>query len=255
MANCDVFFGVAVEDKEVDSRKIRVYLRELLPFHSGDVCDSTKEESYNLTNESGEAISGNVKTSNHVVADYFGCNTNIKNPPCIVKGEQVIVFKYQGEDKYYWISFGRDDNLRRGDIYRIEASNDMSNNKELNDDNTYFMEFNTKTDKLFRIHTSKSDGEKYTYDISIKPKENRLCIMDSNGDTILIQSDEKRITLNTGGNAIINMIDDSIEIYAPRNIFIRAGNNLVLFDPVHVGKCNGINRSGTSVNTSGDRPW
>lgn len=255
MANVDLFFGVAVEDREVDSRKIRIHLRELLPFHSGEIGDKTKEESYNLKNEKDEEIAGDVKTSNHVVADYFGLATNNKHPPCIVKGEQVVVFKYTGEDKYYWISFGRDDNLRRGDIYKLCASNDMSNNKELTDDNTYFMEINTKTDKLVRIHTSTSDGEKYSYDISIKPKENKLAINDSNGNVFLIKSDEKRVTLNTGGNSIINMINDSIEIFAPRNIFIRAGNILGLFDPVNIGKCNSICKGGTSDDVSGNIEW
>lgn len=235
MANFDLFVGVSVEDKKLESRQLRVFLRELLPHAGGELKDNAQEETYNIKDDQGNQVSGSVKTSNHVVADYFGLETNRAFPPDIVKGEQVLVFKYEGEDKYYWVSFGRDDNLRRGELLRWQASDDMSEIKNLNEANTYFMELDTKVAKRARIHTSKSDGEAFIYDITIDSKNNTLIITDDINNTIVIKSDEERVTINNSRGSVVNLNKSDIEIFAPRNILIRAGNTLTLWNPCCIG--------------------
>ena len=97
------------------------------------------------------------------------------------------------------------------------------------------MELDTKVAKRARIHTSKSDGEAFVYDITIDSKNNTLVITDDINNTIVIKSDEERVTINNSRGSVVNLNKSDIEIFAPRNILIRAGNTLTLWNPCCIG--------------------
>jgi len=226
--NFSVFHGIAVEDRAMASREIKVFIRELVPYGAGEIGDNTRNESYSVKTDTGDSISGNVSTTNCVVADYFGGETNRFHPPDIVRGEQVIVTKYADEDRYYWQSTGRDDNLRRGELIRFAASNDMAQSKQLNEANTYFIEMDTKLANRIRLHTSKSNGEAYGYDLIIDARNNFVQLTDDVGNKIEIHSDTTFITITNKDGATVNLDKEDIAIMAPSNITIRAGKLLTL---------------------------
>lgn len=89
---------------------------------------------------SEKTYSGTVEASNFVTATYLGTESNRRYPPDVRKNEQVFVFNYSDQDKYFWISSGRDDVLRRVERYNISVS-DLSSTPvdQLTDDNTYFL--------------------------------------------------------------------------------------------------------------------
>ena len=116
------YIGIVVEDRKLESRQIKVFLREMTPFAAGKLGDNTRNETFNIKSDSGATESGSVSTTNNVTADYFGGDSNRAFPPDVVKGEQVKVCKYADEDKYYWTSMGRDDNRRKTELIRWAAS-------------------------------------------------------------------------------------------------------------------------------------
>lgn len=229
--NFEIFTGIAVEDKQLQSRELKIHLRELTPFVSGKLKDTTRDEKYTVKSEDGTDVSGKVNTSNCVTADYFGMDTNSTFPPDIVKGEQVLVLRYADEDKYYWLSTGRDDNLRKTEIVRWSASNDTSDNKKLTEANTYFAEIDTKLAKRIRLHTSKSNGEDFGYDLIIDAANNFFTIHDDTGNRIDLQSKEKRIKLTTTAGTTVNLDDRDITMLAPGDITIRCGGELTFAAP------------------------
>lgn len=243
------YTGIVIEDKDVQSRQVRVYLREALPFAGGELKDNSRKEQYSIKDDKGQTISGNVKTSNHVVADYYGGATNSAFPPCVVKGEQVNVFKLPGEDKYYWSSMGRDDNLRKGDIIRHQASNDMSDNKTLSEDNTYFMEVDTKLAKRIRLHTSKSNGEAFGYDISIDAANSNVTIGDDVGNNITLDSKTNKLTLANKDGSTICLDGKNVIIIAAQDMVIKAGGTLYIEEPtIKGGTTNGGTVNGGTFN-------
>jgi hypothetical protein len=256
MAKFDVMIGIVVEDKPLDSRRVKVYLREFTPFAGGEIKDNTRTETYTVANEKGEAVSGNVKTSNTIVADYFGLATNSTFPPDVVKGEQVYVFKYGDEDKYYWMSAGRDDNLRKTEIVRWTASNSEASNKELSEDNTYFVEIDTKVGKRIRMHTSKSSGESFGYDIVIDAQAGFVKIADDSGNSIELESAKKRVSLRNPSGSVINLEDKNITLIAPDNIVLKAGKQLVINAPKIESHgpltCNGPMTNNGSMTNNGN---
>ena len=235
MAKFDVFFGIAVEDKALDSRKLRVFLRELTPFSGGALKNNARTETYNVKDEKGQDVSGNVKTTNNITADYFGMNSNSAFPPCVVAGEQVLVFKYEGEDKYYWISAGRDDNLRKTEIMRMAVSGDNSQNKTLSEDNTYFVELDSKVGKRIRMHTSKSNGEAFGYDLSIDATAGAITLGDDVGNKIIIDSNSNKLVLSNKEGSVIGLNGKDIIIMAAGNLVMRAGGTLFIDGPTIQG--------------------
>lgn len=230
--NFSIYVGIAVEDKPLDSREIKVYIRELIPYSGGKLEDTTRTETYSIKNDQDATISGNVDTTNCIIADYFGVETNRAFPPDIVKGEQVLVFRYSDEDRYYWVCAGRDDNLRRGELHRIQISDDMHIVKELTEHNTYFLEMDTKVAKRIRIETSKSDGEDFEYRIIIDAKNDFVQITDDIGNRMEIFSKPKRVKLTNAVGATVDLLKEDIFILAPRDIHVKAGRFLFLSDTI-----------------------
>lgn len=226
--NISWYLGISIEDKQLNSRELKVYLRELTPFASGKLADNTRTESFSVTNASGEKESGNVNTTNGITADYFGMFTNRTTPPDVVKGEHVLVIQYADEDKYYWIALGRDDNLRKTELVKLAASNDRAESKTLTDNNTYFVEIDTKLGKRIRIQTSKSDGEPFSYNLVLDAANSFIQLADDKGNRVEIISNEKQVKLANENGTTVDLKGNDISILAPGDITLRAGGTLNL---------------------------
>ena len=142
--NFTVYKGDVAEDKAKDSREIKVYIQELLPFQSGEFEAAEAKVDVSMPDANVNQHSGNATLTNVQTAIYMDLFSNRAYPPDVVKGEQVAIFKYANSDTLYWFSLGRDDNLRKLEKFRLQVSNTpTSTGKELTDDNTYFLEIST----------------------------------------------------------------------------------------------------------------
>lgn len=236
----DIFHGIAAEDRPLDSRQLKVFIRELSPFSGGNLGDNARKENYNVSDSNGQTISGNVETTNNIVAEFFGLGSNSSFPPDVVRGEQVWVFKIGDEDKYYWVTAGRDDNLRKLELARWSVSNDSAENKDLNESNTYFIEMDTKIAKRIRLATSKSSGESFGYNLTIDAKNNFIALGDDQNNSVEIDSLNKRVTLKNNSGSILNILDQDINILAKGTIVIRGDRGVTL------GSAGGLNIEGTT---------
>lgn len=231
------FVGIVLEDKESDSRVIKVYLKEMLPFVTGDVrsIDDPREIGNELTGYKGSAT-----TTNTVEATYIG-NPNRAYPPDIRKNEQVWVWKYADADDYYWDAIGRDDNLRGPERLNFRISGAPGPIAALTDENTYCIELDTKHHKRVLLRTSKANGEEYAYFLALDPENNRFVVCDDSNNEILIDSELPRVRMRNRDGSIIDLAQKSIIQIAPEDILMKAGRQLVLDIPVI-----------TTSNTTGD---
>jgi len=222
------YVGIVVEDRKLHSREIKVFLREMTPFASGAITDNTRKETYSVTDDSGAKTSGNVSTTNNITADYYGGDSNRAFPPDVVKGEQVTVLKYADEDKYYWKSMGRDDNMRKSELVRLAASNNPAGSGDLNESNTYMVELDTKLGKRIRLKTSTSSGEAFGYDFIIDAKNSFVQITDNAGNRIELLSQENKIKLTNQLGTTVNLEGAELSLMAPGDITVRAGGTLTM---------------------------
>ena len=249
--NFNVYIGIVVEDRTDTSRVLKVYCPELLPYYSGEIKDTTTTETFNIRDELNEIdASSDVKTTNAFTAEWFG-DTNRVFPPNMVKGEQVLLLRYQDNDIYYWLPIGRDDILRRFETHRVAIANIATEGVKLLDDgNTYFIELDTRNKKRVRICTSKSDGESFRYQIMIDADNDLITIEDDAGNDIVLRSNIPQIVMtnNKGTTVDLNAVD--ILLSAPNNVTINAGNkiNVTSKSTTTISPSNLIINSDTTVN-------
>jgi hypothetical protein len=225
--NWDIYIGVAAVDKELDSRILKVYVKELAPFFVGALEDKITPEEYKFFDDiSGTDSFGDTTSTNTITAEWFSLETNRVFPPDIRKGEQVFVFKLRDNDLYYWFSMGRDDNLRRLELHRIAISDDIACQKELDETNTYYFELDTLYGKRIRLVTNKSDGEDFKYEITIDAKNDFIVLKDDIGNEILLHSPVPRIRCINASGSYVDIVDVDINCFAPNDITLTAGNDI-----------------------------
>ena len=252
MANVKMYFGLVAKDRELTSRLIKVFVKEMSPYATGSLSDNTAEESYSIKGADGKVSSGKVKTSNVITAEYFDLNTNRPFPPDVVKGEQVMVFQYANSDIYYWISMGRNDDLRRGELMRIAVSDDMAVTKDLTDANTYYIEMDTKISKRIKIATSKGDGEAFQYNLTFDAKNNKLTIGDDQNNKIEMYSDTPRVLVRNTAGTMIDMNNTNLIMVAPADMLIRADGSLTVTSPHIEVVADSITITAGSINVGGE---
>jgi hypothetical protein len=256
-----IYIGIVAEDKGYTSRSIKVYPIELLPFMDGDVQDYTSKESVTIKDVvTGKSFTEKISTSNIINAEYFDLNTNRVSPPDVRKGEYVFIFRYQDTDQYYWYSMGRDDDLRKQEHLRLAISDSDETQKELSDDNTYFIELDTLHNKHILLHTSKADGEQYSYTIKIDSQTNKIHIMDDDENEILLDSNVPRIFMRNKRGSFIDINHDDIFVGAIRDLVLKAGRQIltngpaisIISDGNTVIKVNDFQLNGNNISISGE---
>lgn len=223
-----LFLGTVVEDKKPFERTIKVHLQEALPFVAGEVKPIDTKGAVTST----DGYSGQVETTNNVEAKYFDGFTNRRYPPDIRKNEQVLVLNYADSDTYYWISAGRDDNLRKKERFNLSVADTPNVVDELNDDNTYFIELDTLHEKRIKISTSNSDGEKYRYLLMFDSKKNTITLCDDNNNEILIESDTPRVRLRNHDGTLLDLAQKNMTLIVPEDFLLKVGRQAVLDVPV-----------------------
>lgn len=243
--NLNLFTGTVVEDKEANSRIVKVVCTEITPPHDAK---ELKPITANANVDSGTddpdaSYSGSVEQTNVIEATWLDLDSNRVYPPDLVKGEQVFVVNYGDTDKYYWLSSGRDDRLRKPERYRISISDSDTVDKELTDDNTYTLEMDTKHHKHILIRTCKSNGEQFAYLIKIDAEEGTIRLCDDTNNEILIDSKEPRVLLRNNKGTLLDLIGEDLNIVAVRDATWKVGRQLTIDTPL----LRTVNKSGKGV--------
>jgi len=210
-----------------NDRILEVYVPELLPFKTGIMKKNDKPEQKVITLMSPDNVPviGKVQLTDTIQCEYMGLSTN-NDVPDIHVGEQVVVLNVAGTEKFYWVPLGRDDNLRRVEHYRISIADEQKTVKELNDDNTYFFEMDTRKYKRVIISTSKSDGEKFRYKIEIDAKANTVIIQDDDGNFFKLDSNIPMLIMQDKPGCKVQICDKNINIFAVDTINMEAGKDI-----------------------------
>ena len=210
--------GHAAADKALDSRELLVYPDELLPFYQGEL--GAKEVSNEVSTKGSNVYSGSVKTSTVIKCLYRDESTNRAFPPDVRKGEEVIIYNYGDDNKWYWKSAARNDNARRTETYRVEISGTTENVGKMDDDNTYFFEMDTRRNHRVRISTSNKDEEQFRYTFQFNADTNEIFLGDDKGNQFYVRSDQPRVCMKNASASLVDLNDKNIVIMAEGDISI-----------------------------------
>lgn len=203
--------GVVSEDKKTGSDLIKVAPMEKIPFFNGEI--SGQGEQYNVEAPDGSGVNRKSTSTSEatIVAKWvpFG-GSNRMSAPDVTAGETVVLFTFADTNDYFWTTIFREPKLRKLEKVLYAYSNTPSGQTAFDMTTSYWVEVDT-IGKSVTLHTSKNDGEPFSYDIKLDTRNGNFSLKDNVGNTIGLDSKNSQITLeslekvsvsNKGGDSV-----------------------------------------------------
>ena len=196
--------GIVVTNKPLTSDIITAVPIEQLNLADGPLETFNEKRSINLPNANGKVYSGTFTSTLKIEAEWLPLSdSNRMTSPNVCQNETVMLYRYANTDKYYWTTLLREPLIRRLE-HVVYAYGDLTAPLTSWDENSsYWVKYST-VEKRIHIHTSKSDGEPYTYDIIVDAKHGSVTLMDDIKNSIVLDSPSSTLTVNTNKKAIVN---------------------------------------------------
>ncbi|WP_257292777.1 hypothetical protein, partial [Endozoicomonas sp. ONNA1] len=221
--------GIVATNKALSSKHIDVAPIEILPYFDGELNPNpTNVQSSGIDADSVQYVS-KVKMDTVIKAQWFSKETNRRTAPDVRRGEQVLIYRYANDDKFYWVSLGRDDHLRRLEtvVWAWSGYPDPNTDIELGPDNSYMLELSTHN-KALTLTTSKANGEPFGYTLQLNTGDGNFTITDDVGNIIQLDSKNTKITLENAQGSYAYLDRKDIYIKAPNNLDINVGNAITV---------------------------
>lgn len=223
-----ISIGIVAENKVRDVDLVKVMPIELFPYVKEEIKDNNTPYFGAGLDADGREYTVQVDIDNTINASWLSLETNRITPPDLIKGEQVLLWQYGDEDKYYYTSMGRDDRLRRLEtvVRRYSNISDLEEDvTELTPENSYEVIVSTH-DKYIHITTNKYDEEPFAYSIKLDTKTGNLRINDDVGNFLLLDSENTLIRSENQSGAWFELNKEVINGYAPDSINFEAVNTI-----------------------------
>jgi hypothetical protein len=197
--------GIVTKDKEEFSDLIQVSPIESLRTSNDTLSDNTKKYKIDASNAKGTKVKDNIIGGDTITAKWIPfSNSNRITAPDVYKSETVILFKFaDSTDEFYWTTIFREPKLRRLEDVMYAFSDLKDGLKPFDKNSSYYLQVSTKN-KFIKLHTSKSDGEPYAYDLLLDTRTGLLSIDDNVGNNIKLNSKQGNIELNALNSIKLN---------------------------------------------------
>lgn len=222
--------GIAVCDKADNSRDLKVYCKDLLFLMQGELQAKNVDSISKSVDKNGVATTSSATCKNYIDCTYggdFACS-NRAYPPDVRKGEIVKIFQYGDSDQWYWIGCDRSQSLRKTERVRWQVNDTLENDCNLTDDNTYFLEMDTRKHKHILLSTSQSDGEEHQYKFKISPETSQIMLADEKQNMFIIDTNKQCITMANEKGSLIQLDGEDINIICKGKLTIRSTNNEIV---------------------------
>ena len=214
--------GIVSEDKKTGSDIIKVAPMEKIPFFNGKISDHGEKYDTEAPDASGVKRKSNVTSEATIIAKWtpLGASNRISAPD-VSAGETVTIYTFADTNDYYWSTVFREPKLRKLEKAMYAWSNTPSSETAFDKNSSYWCEVST-LDQSVTFHTSKNNGEPFSYDIKIDARNGNLSIVDNAGNTIKLDSKNSEINIESLDKVkVSNKSGDSINVTAG-NITIKS---------------------------------
>lgn len=236
--------AVVAKNKALSSKEIECVPLEDTPMISGEITDNASQYKSKAADASGAAYQTDITTTSTVKATWLPIgSSNRLTAPDVRRGESVALYRFADSDQFFWTTLRDDMRLRKLEtvIYGFSATTDESAKPTA--ENMYFLEISTHQ-KLVHFHTSKANGEPFTYDIQINTKEGFIQIQDDSGNFFSFNSKERQIEM-------VNSDGSKVDINK-KEIFLEATDLISLKAKTVKTEATNIEDKATSINSTAD---
>ena len=263
-------YGFVAQNKKLKEKVIEVYPTEDAPFTDGEVYVQRIEEEAKGKDATKAEYATKVTSGTTIPATWLRLgNDNRLTAPDVRRGEAVVLYQFGDSMTLFWTTVRDDHRLRKLEtaVYGWSATRDES--AGVSPETLYYLEVSTHR-KVVTFHTSKADGEPFSYDVQINAKEGKVLIQDDAGNSIELDSAESRIQLINNHGSHWDMHKTNLTYTIPetvlgkcRDFTVQAENNITLnagstFSAVGTGEATmassgGATVKGASANLLGSR--
>lgn len=226
--------GTVAQDKETNTDEVQVYLPVHFPDADGEVVATTEQVDTNAVSPTGDVNSSTSLVGNTVPCKWLALNTNRVTSPDVRKGSKVVVYKFQGTDKYLWTYFGMDGTLRLESIvWAFSASPNVNENTPVTPDNYYMMILSTHTKKI-QFLTGQGNGEPTSYSLSLDTGNGVFSLVDGESNVLTLNSMAHAFAFINDEKSLINIEKKDITLSCENNMLLNGKENINL-------KCTKLN--------------
>jgi hypothetical protein len=219
--------GVVAANKPTNSNNIEVTPIEDVNMANGELTDNMTSSVVAGADSTGASFEATVNSSITVTAEWLPFGSNRHTSPDVRSGERVAIYKFADADKYYWSSLEYAADLRKLETVIYTFSNIQVESSKSTSETTYFLEISTHK-KIIHLHTSKSDGEPFVYDLMLNTRDGNLQFRDDIDNIFCMDSAENKLTLINSMGSFVDIDKNNITINAIDNVTINAGSKITM---------------------------
>ncbi len=196
--------GIVVKDKPVKSDIVEVCPIEDLNLSDGPLASYKESRAVSLPDINGKINHSKADSKVTIKATWVPmADGNRITSPNVCANETVRIFRYANTNDYFWDTIFREPSIRRLEEV-MYAYSDLKKPLVPYDKNSSYWILWSTLNKKVQIHTSKSDGEPFTYDFIIDTKNGTVTIEDDIHNKIELVSKQSILYLNTNQQIIAN---------------------------------------------------
>lgn len=203
--------GIVAMNKERGSKEIAAWPIDILPELDDELTDASKIVKIKAIDDSGNVVVYRAEQSAVIKPIVWMGDTNRHTPPDVRRGERVDIYQVGNDDRYYWVSRGADDHLRRLETILWGISANPNNDTENTKENAYYWEWSSH-DGHITLHTSMANGEVASFTFQFDTFKGLVIIEDEKGNTIYLDSVNTDIKLENADGSFIQLIKDVINL-------------------------------------------
>lgn len=214
--------GIVAENKALSSKDVEVVPYEQSPILDGEITSASADIKAKGVDSVGSVLEKTVTSTLSVKAKWLPIGaSNRVSAPDVRRGELVMLYKFADADMYFWNTLKDDISLRKLETVIYAFSATMNESAEMNASTYYFIEISTHK-KLITLHTSKDNGEPFSYDIQLNTEAGYFVITDDVGNHILMDSKNSRIHLKNVDGSEYDMDKTNLTINVPQRMEFNA---------------------------------
>lgn len=169
----------------------------------------------------GKAYQSKVETGSTVTAKWLNEDSNRITPPQLMKGETVHLYRFNGDETFYWKPTNQHMNKRVQEVvveaYAAKPKEAAKEETPTNIKNSYTRTVDT-ANGLMEMRTSKANGEKAAWTVQMNGKDGKLVISDGDGNFIQIDSTLTCIDIQNKDRTHIQLDKQVINIQSDKTI-------------------------------------
>lgn len=234
--------GTAAENLALNSAVLEITPDEHMPMVDGEVSTNANQAQATGTDLTGASYQTTATSSGTIKATWLPLGQpNRMTPPNVRRGEQVMVYRFGDNDKFYWNTMRNDLTFRRLETVMFAISAVATEGTPCDATNTYFLEFSShKKTITLSTSVSKVNGEVTCYTVTLDPGQGKFTIADDVDNTMFLDSTQNQWHIQNGDGSFFDMTKKAIQIYAEDSVDIKT-------------KAYSLEASDTIKETTGDR--